>query len=168
MNFMWRPPQCEAIRGSGSMEGIGRHVRRHKVREAAGRGANEVLAWVAAFAAFSAGGQFTIEQEFYEAIPGWITGMAMMAARQADCLPISATKSAKGGSEAASVTPAFYWRLRQQCRVHAFAHSDVRTDELSETEFNGGGRLQAHISFNRIGILLAAMRSVIREKETKP
>jgi hypothetical protein len=106
--------------------------------------------------------------EFYEAIPGWITGMAMMAARQTDCLPISATKSAKGGSEAASVTPAFYWRLRQQCWVHAFAHSDVRTDELSETEFNGGGRLQAHISFNRIGILLAAMRSVIREKETKP
>jgi 2,3-dihydroxyphenylpropionate 1,2-dioxygenase len=56
----------------------------HKVRETAGRGANEVLAWVAAFAAFSAGGQFTIEQEFYEAIPGWITGMAMMAARQTD------------------------------------------------------------------------------------
>lgn len=80
-----------------------RHVRRHKVREAVGRGANEVLARVAAFAAFSAGGKFTIEQEFYEAIPGWITGMAMMAARQADCLPISATKSAKGGSEAASV-----------------------------------------------------------------
>lgn len=133
------------------------------MREAAGRGANEVLAWVAAFAAFSAGGQFTIEQEFYEAIPGWIAGMAMMAARQTDCLPTSATKSAKGGGEAASVTPAFYWRLRQQCWVRAFAHSDVRTDELSETEFNGGGRLQAHISFNRIGILLAAMRSVIRE-----
>jgi 2,3-dihydroxyphenylpropionate 1,2-dioxygenase len=55
-----------------------------QVREAAGRGANEVLAWVAAFAAFSAGGKFTMEQEFYEAIPGWITGMAMMAARQAD------------------------------------------------------------------------------------
>jgi hypothetical protein len=80
------------------------------VREAAGRGANEVLAWVAA-----AGGQFTIEQEFYEAIPGRIAGIAMMAARQTDCLPISATKSAKGGGEAASVTPAFYWRLRQQC-----------------------------------------------------
>jgi 2,3-dihydroxyphenylpropionate 1,2-dioxygenase len=55
-----------------------------KVREAAGRGANEVLAWVAAFAAFSTGGHFTMEQEFYEAIPGWIAGMAMMAARQAD------------------------------------------------------------------------------------
>lgn len=71
------------------MEGIGRHVRRHEVREAAGRGANEVLAWVAAFAAFSAGGQFTVEQEFYEATPGWIAGMAMMAARKTDCLPIS-------------------------------------------------------------------------------
>ncbi|MDU6747404.1 MAG: hypothetical protein E6447_06730, partial [Bradyrhizobium sp.] len=55
-----------------------------KVREAAGRGANEVLAWVAAFGAFSTGGRFEIEQEFYEAIPGWITGMAMMAAKQAD------------------------------------------------------------------------------------
>jgi 2,3-dihydroxyphenylpropionate 1,2-dioxygenase len=55
-----------------------------EVREVAGRGANEVLAWVAAFAAVSAGGKFTLEQEFYEAIPGWIAGMAMMAAKQAD------------------------------------------------------------------------------------
>jgi 2,3-dihydroxyphenylpropionate 1,2-dioxygenase len=55
-----------------------------KVREVAGRGANEVLAWVAAFGAFSTGGQFKMEQEFYEAIPGWIAGMAMMAAKQAD------------------------------------------------------------------------------------
>jgi 2,3-dihydroxyphenylpropionate 1,2-dioxygenase len=55
-----------------------------KVREAAGRGANEVLAWVAAFGAFSTGGHFQMEQEFYEAIPGWIAGMAMMAGRQAD------------------------------------------------------------------------------------
>lgn len=54
------------------------------VREAAGRGANEVLAWVAAFGALSTGGHFTMDQEFYEAIPGWIAGMAMMAARQAD------------------------------------------------------------------------------------
>ena len=36
-----------------------------------------------AFGAFSTGGHFTMEQEFYEAIPGWIAGMAMMAARQA-------------------------------------------------------------------------------------
>jgi hypothetical protein len=60
------------------------------------------------------------------------------------------------------ITATFYWGLRKQCWVHAFARSDVRTDELSETEFNGAGRLQAHISFNRIGILHAAMRSVIR------
>jgi 2,3-dihydroxyphenylpropionate 1,2-dioxygenase len=52
------------------------------VREAAGRGANEVLAWIAAFGALSTGGQFTMEQEFYEAIPGWIAGMAMVAAKQ--------------------------------------------------------------------------------------
>jgi 2,3-dihydroxyphenylpropionate 1,2-dioxygenase len=55
-----------------------------KVREVAGRGANEVLAWVAAFGAFSTGGHFKMDQEFYEAIPGWIAGMAMMAAKQAD------------------------------------------------------------------------------------
>ena len=55
-----------------------------KVREVAGRGANEVLAWVAAFGAFSTGGHFKMEKEFYEAIPGWIAGMAMMAAKQAD------------------------------------------------------------------------------------
>jgi hypothetical protein len=56
----------------------------------------------------------------------------------------------------------FYRRLRQQCWVHAFARSDFRTDGLSETEFNGAGRLRAYISFNRIGILHAAMRSAIR------
>jgi 2,3-dihydroxyphenylpropionate 1,2-dioxygenase len=53
-----------------------------QVREAAGRGANEVLAWIAAFGALSTGGEFTMEQEFYEAIPGWIAGMAMVAAKQ--------------------------------------------------------------------------------------
>jgi len=41
----------------------------HKVREVAGRGANEVLAWVAAFAAFSAGGQFIIEQNSTKRFP---------------------------------------------------------------------------------------------------
>jgi 2,3-dihydroxyphenylpropionate 1,2-dioxygenase len=55
-----------------------------QVREVAGRGANEVLAWVAAFGAFSRSGHFKMDQEFYEAIPGWIAGMAMMAAKQAD------------------------------------------------------------------------------------
>jgi 2,3-dihydroxyphenylpropionate 1,2-dioxygenase len=40
------------------------------------------LAWVAAFGAFSTGGPFAMDQEFYEAIPGWIAGMAMIAAKQ--------------------------------------------------------------------------------------
>lgn len=53
-------------------------------RQAAGRGANEVLSWVAAFGALSVGGQYQVEREFYEAIPGWIAGMAMIAARQSD------------------------------------------------------------------------------------
>jgi 2,3-dihydroxyphenylpropionate 1,2-dioxygenase len=53
-------------------------------REVAGRGANEVLCWVAAFGALSVAGSFTMRHEFYEAIPGWIAGMAMMAAEHAD------------------------------------------------------------------------------------
>ncbi|HEX9522167.1 MAG TPA: 3-carboxyethylcatechol 2,3-dioxygenase [Reyranella sp.] len=54
------------------------------VRERAGRGGNEALCWVAAFAALSAAGPFTITQTFYEPIPGWIAGFATMAARQRD------------------------------------------------------------------------------------
>jgi 2,3-dihydroxyphenylpropionate 1,2-dioxygenase len=53
-----------------------------KVRDVAGRGANEVLSWIAAFGALSAAGRYRVEREFYEAIPGWIAGMAMIAARQ--------------------------------------------------------------------------------------
>jgi 2,3-dihydroxyphenylpropionate 1,2-dioxygenase len=53
------------------------------VREIAGRGGNEALCWIAAFAALSTAGAYTIEQEFYEAIPGWIAGFATMAAKQA-------------------------------------------------------------------------------------
>jgi 2,3-dihydroxyphenylpropionate 1,2-dioxygenase len=56
------------------------------VRETAGRGANEVLNWIAAFGALSVAGPYKVEREFYEAIPGWIAGMAMIAARQADDL----------------------------------------------------------------------------------
>lgn len=52
-----------------------------EVRKAAGRGANEVLSWIAAFGALSAAGEYKVEREFYEAIPGWIAGMAMIAAR---------------------------------------------------------------------------------------
>lgn len=52
------------------------------VREVAGRGANEVLGWVAAFGAMTIGGRFEVLQEFYEAVPGWIAGMAMIAARR--------------------------------------------------------------------------------------
>ena len=53
------------------------------VREIAGRGGNEALCWIAAFGALSTAGPYTIEQEFYEAIPGWIAGFATMAARPA-------------------------------------------------------------------------------------
>jgi 2,3-dihydroxyphenylpropionate 1,2-dioxygenase len=48
------------------------------VRTVAGRGGNEVLCWIAAFAALSAAGSYDVGNLFYEAIPGWIAGMAMV------------------------------------------------------------------------------------------
>lgn len=50
------------------------------VREKAGRGGPEVLAWVAAFAALSVEGDYKADLIYYEAIQGWIAGMAMMFA----------------------------------------------------------------------------------------
>lgn len=49
--------------------------------EVAGRAANESLCWVGAFAALAAAGDYRVEQEYYEAIPGWIAGFATIAAR---------------------------------------------------------------------------------------
>jgi len=51
-----------------------------EVRERAGRGGPEVLAWVAAFAALSVEGPYDADLLYYEAIQGWIAGMAMMFA----------------------------------------------------------------------------------------
>jgi 2,3-dihydroxyphenylpropionate 1,2-dioxygenase len=50
------------------------------VRAKAGRGGPEVLAWVAAFAALSTQGKYQADLVYYEAIQGWIAGMAMMFA----------------------------------------------------------------------------------------
>ena len=47
----------------------------------AGSGGNEILAWVAAAAATdAAAGGYTVVQRDYFPIPGWIAGMALMAA----------------------------------------------------------------------------------------
>lgn len=51
------------------------------VRDKAGRAANEVLCWVAACAALSVAGEYTMEQVFYKPIIGWIAGMAMVTAK---------------------------------------------------------------------------------------
>ena len=48
------------------------------VTRTAGRAENETLAWVAAFAAQSVAGPIDARVEFYQAIPSWIAGMAMM------------------------------------------------------------------------------------------
>ena len=50
------------------------------VRKEAGCGANEVLGWVAAFAALSTAGPYKFDMEFYKPIPGWIAGMAIVGA----------------------------------------------------------------------------------------
>lgn len=51
------------------------------VDHAAGGGANEVLAWVAAAAAMeAAGGAYRVTQRDYAPIPGWIAGMAHLTA----------------------------------------------------------------------------------------
>ena len=51
------------------------------VQRDAGGGGNEVLAWVAAAAAMSvAAGTYEVVQEEYLPIPGWIAGLAIMAA----------------------------------------------------------------------------------------
>jgi 2,3-dihydroxyphenylpropionate 1,2-dioxygenase len=52
------------------------------VDQAAGAGGNEVLAWVAAAAAAAAaGGGYQVVQRDYRPIPGWIAGMAVLAAQ---------------------------------------------------------------------------------------
>jgi 2,3-dihydroxyphenylpropionate 1,2-dioxygenase len=51
-----------------------------EIREAGGRGAQEIRTWIAALAALSAAGRYTAHVEFYEPIPAWIAGMAMMTA----------------------------------------------------------------------------------------
>jgi 2,3-dihydroxyphenylpropionate 1,2-dioxygenase len=53
-----------------------------RVRELAGRGANEILTWVAALAAQGEAGEARHTLEFYEPIDGWIAGMAMLSAAQ--------------------------------------------------------------------------------------
>lgn len=50
----------------------------------AGRGGNEILSWVAAFAAQSVAGSIDAKLHFYEPIASWIAGMAMMSAQEAE------------------------------------------------------------------------------------
>lgn len=52
-----------------------------EARRLGGRGANEILAWVAAFAALGAFGTPEVRLDHYEAIDGWIAGMTMMSAK---------------------------------------------------------------------------------------
>jgi 2,3-dihydroxyphenylpropionate 1,2-dioxygenase len=67
------------IMASGKLEQLD-SFHADEVKAVAGRAANEVLCWVAAFAALSAAGNYTMHREFYHPIPGWIAGMAMVTA----------------------------------------------------------------------------------------
>ena len=51
------------------------------ITEQGGRGGHEIRAWIAAFACLSAFGGYRAEIGYYRAIPEWIAGFAMMAAR---------------------------------------------------------------------------------------
>ncbi len=53
------------------------------VREVAGRGANEILTWVAALSAQDTAGPYKTDFQFYRAIDGWIAGMGMIACSSA-------------------------------------------------------------------------------------
>ncbi|WP_226017735.1 3-carboxyethylcatechol 2,3-dioxygenase [Novosphingobium sp. FKTRR1] len=55
--------------------------RPRQVREIAGRGANEILTWVAALSAQAAAGDYESAFQFYRAVDGWIAGMGMIACR---------------------------------------------------------------------------------------
>ena len=52
------------------------------VAKVAGFGGNEVLCWVAAFAAMQACTPFEVVQEDYIEVPGWIAGLAHMSAKE--------------------------------------------------------------------------------------
>lgn len=50
------------------------------VVDVAGSAANEVLIWVAATAALAVAGKFSVVQQDYIAVPGWIAGMGHFCA----------------------------------------------------------------------------------------
>ncbi|MFP3643042.1 3-carboxyethylcatechol 2,3-dioxygenase [Paraburkholderia sp. SIMBA_054] len=75
----WDASFLERLR-LGHLAGFDRLTTR-EVREKAGRGGPEVLAWVAAFAALSVEGEYESDLIYYEAIQGWIAGMAMLFAQ---------------------------------------------------------------------------------------
>ncbi|MCP2321241.1 2,3-dihydroxyphenylpropionate 1,2-dioxygenase [Nocardia amikacinitolerans] len=47
-----------------------------------GGSAHEVRTWIAAYAALAAGGDYTMDYRFYEAIPAWIAGFAITTAQR--------------------------------------------------------------------------------------
>ena len=51
-----------------------------EIRHDGGRGGQEIRAWIAAFAALSAYGEYNSEIHYYEPIQEWIAGMGMMTA----------------------------------------------------------------------------------------
>jgi len=53
------------------------------IRQGGGRGGHEIRAWLAALAALSAAGPYRASLDFYETIPAWIAGMAMLTAETA-------------------------------------------------------------------------------------
>lgn len=56
------------------------NMSNEEIRRDGGRGGQEIRAWIAAFAALSASGEYDSEVHYYEPIQEWIAGMGMMTA----------------------------------------------------------------------------------------
>lgn len=57
--------------------------RADDMAQEAGNSVHEVRTWIAAFASLSAAGPYSISSRFYESIPEWIAGFAVVTAQQA-------------------------------------------------------------------------------------
>lgn len=64
---------------AGDIE-LGRDWHDDHITKAAGKGAHEVRCWIAAMAALSASGSYSVRHRHYAPVPEWLTGMGLMLA----------------------------------------------------------------------------------------
>jgi 2,3-dihydroxyphenylpropionate 1,2-dioxygenase len=79
LNPAWDKKMLDLLR-DGDLDALER-LDTGVVQQEAGNGGNELLVWVAACAALAGAGPYSTEVLFYEAVPAWIAGFGMWAAR---------------------------------------------------------------------------------------